>query len=306
MKVPKIIHQTWKTEKVPEELNFCVESWKKLNPDWQYILWTHKKMALFVKDNFPDIYKTYKNYGNDIFRADLFRLLVLIKMGGVYVDLDMECVKSLDTLFDKFMGNANLSVCKRPEIFAKMYKVPIYIQNYFIASTPENKILLKIVEDILNKGTEHDVKRVVHATGPLAFTESLNKMSIEKLIRNNDIKVLDDKIIGSLVNITWGKMYSSPTLRKMVLETIKMLLTRKFYPETCMVHYFHGTYGKQKPMLSLTREELMKKYEDLRGISKINTAKKNILSKIDRLVGLAGLFIKKINPGFYEFLKNKT
>ena len=73
MKTPKIIHQTWKTENIPKELEFCVESWKRLNPDWEYKLWTDNQMDIFVKQNFPKIYKTYTNYTHNIFRADLFR-----------------------------------------------------------------------------------------------------------------------------------------------------------------------------------------------------------------------------------------
>ena len=98
MNTVKIIHQTWKTNEIPKELFFCVDSWKKNNPDWEYKLWTDEEMDIFVKNEFPKLYEIYKSYKTDIFRADLFRLLVIYSKGGAYVDLDMECIKSLDYL----------------------------------------------------------------------------------------------------------------------------------------------------------------------------------------------------------------
>ena len=38
--LPKIIHQIWLGGQLPEKYRAWSESWKKFNPDWQYILWT--------------------------------------------------------------------------------------------------------------------------------------------------------------------------------------------------------------------------------------------------------------------------
>ena len=65
MSIPKIIHQTWKTKEIPKELIFCVESWKRLNPTWEYRLWTDEEMDSFVKKEFPEmsffVIETFKN-----------------------------------------------------------------------------------------------------------------------------------------------------------------------------------------------------------------------------------------------------
>ena len=52
--IPKIIHQTWKTDIPPSKWIPFIEKVKKLNPEWEYILWTDADNDEFVKTNFPD------------------------------------------------------------------------------------------------------------------------------------------------------------------------------------------------------------------------------------------------------------
>ena len=50
--IPKIIHQTWKNKQIPDEWNHAVESCKKINSHYKYILWTDETMKNFVKKEF--------------------------------------------------------------------------------------------------------------------------------------------------------------------------------------------------------------------------------------------------------------
>jgi mannosyltransferase OCH1-like enzyme len=302
-KIPKIIHQTWKTEEIPNELIFCVDSWKHKNPNWRHILWTHEMMDDFVKERFPEVYEFYSGYKFEIFRADLFRLLVLHDMGGVYVDLDMECIKNLDNLFDEHIKDSSLCFSKRPRMFAKMYNVPVYIQNFFIASSPRNKVLKQIIDDVVGRGVDHDVKKVVHITGPLGVTESLNKLSLNKLIKEGSLKILDEKIVGVLVNIAWNKMYFDRGSLKKVRETVHMLLTRKFPPQAHMIHYYHGTYHDNKPMLFLTKEDLLKLKKKLAPNSTYHRIKYKMLDKLDYAIGASGILIHKVSPQSYLYIR---
>ena len=45
-------------------------------------------MDSWVKVHYPDLIDVYRNYANSpIYKSDMFRYLVLNKMGGVYVDM---------------------------------------------------------------------------------------------------------------------------------------------------------------------------------------------------------------------------
>jgi len=109
--IPKIIHQTWKTETIPERWKDAVDSCKTLHKGYRYILWTHQTMRKFVQKFYPDFYPTYRAYPHDIQRCDAFRYLVLYKYGGIYLDLDLVCKKKLDDLL-----HYDLVLCRSPNI----------------------------------------------------------------------------------------------------------------------------------------------------------------------------------------------
>ena len=38
--IPKIIHYIWFSgEEFPDKIKICIDSWKRLMPDWDYKLW---------------------------------------------------------------------------------------------------------------------------------------------------------------------------------------------------------------------------------------------------------------------------
>lgn len=100
MTIPKIIHQLWKNEVIPDRYAKLVESWRRLHPDWEYRLWTDADLRHLVETSFPDFLKTYDGFSQPICRADAGRYLVLKKFGGLYADLDMEALKPLTPMLD--------------------------------------------------------------------------------------------------------------------------------------------------------------------------------------------------------------
>ena len=96
--IPKIIHQTWKNETIPDKWKESVGSVKAHHKSYKYMLWTDKAMKEFVKKEYPEFYKTYNDYPNPIQRCDAFRFLVLYKYGGIYIDMDIGCKKSVYSL----------------------------------------------------------------------------------------------------------------------------------------------------------------------------------------------------------------
>lgn len=93
--IPKKIHYCWLSdEEMPEKLKKCVESWKKYLPDYELIKWDLKRFplekSLWVKQAFE-----CKKYA---FAADYIRLYALSTEGGIYLDSDVEVLKSYNDL----------------------------------------------------------------------------------------------------------------------------------------------------------------------------------------------------------------
>lgn len=96
MKIPKIIHQTWKIENIPQKWLSFQQKVRQLHPDWEYRLWTDKDNMNFVEDNYPEFLNIFSSYPKNIMRADVIRYLIMNKIGGLYLDLDYEMIKPFD------------------------------------------------------------------------------------------------------------------------------------------------------------------------------------------------------------------
>ncbi|MGI9522088.1 MAG: glycosyltransferase family 32 protein [Hyphomicrobiaceae bacterium] len=97
--VPKIIHQTWKSEDLPDDYRMYRATVEHHHPHWEHWLWTDEDNRSLIADNYAWFLPTYDGYRHSIERADAARYFILLHHGGVYIDLDMECLKPADDLF---------------------------------------------------------------------------------------------------------------------------------------------------------------------------------------------------------------
>ncbi len=62
---------------------------------------THERMVGYVQDTFhdlhPELEEVYMETTDYMLRTDVIRFLLLLKEGGVYSDLDVTCLKPIDT-----------------------------------------------------------------------------------------------------------------------------------------------------------------------------------------------------------------
>jgi mannosyltransferase OCH1-like enzyme len=95
--IPKIIHYCWLSEdQIPEKLRQCMSSWKEKLHGYEFMLWNFDRfdisVSIWVKQAFE-----VKKYA---FAADFIRLYAVYRYGGIYLDTDIEVIKSFDDLLD--------------------------------------------------------------------------------------------------------------------------------------------------------------------------------------------------------------
>lgn len=92
--IPKIIHYVWlgNGEK-SDTIKKCFESWNRQLPDYQIMLWNESTYDL---DSAPLFVKEAYQAKKWAFAADYIRIWALNKFGGIYLDTDVEVLKSLD------------------------------------------------------------------------------------------------------------------------------------------------------------------------------------------------------------------
>ncbi len=101
--IPKIIHYAWFGPKdIPDDMVRLIDSWRRVLPDYEFKLWNETNFDVSATAFTREAYAT----GNYVFVADLVRPAVLYKYGGIYLDTDIELLKSFDPyLADKaFLG----------------------------------------------------------------------------------------------------------------------------------------------------------------------------------------------------------
>ena len=93
IKIPKIIHQIHLGDKPlsDQELKWQ-KTWRDYNPDWEFIFWNDERLK-----DIDIINKNALKYCKSIAsKVDIIRCEIIYKLGGLYVDTDFECLKSIN------------------------------------------------------------------------------------------------------------------------------------------------------------------------------------------------------------------
>ena len=96
--IPRVVHQIWKSPDVPDHWRAYHASWRRHLPEWEHRLWSDEARRALVVERYPDFLATYDAFPREIQRVDASKYLILHAHGGVYADLDCECLKPIAPL----------------------------------------------------------------------------------------------------------------------------------------------------------------------------------------------------------------
>lgn len=95
--IPKTIHYCWFGRgELSTKAKKCIQSWKKYCPDYEIIEWNEDNFDVHQNEYTKKVYAE-KKYA---FLSDYARLKIVYEQGGIYLDVDVELVKSLDDLLE--------------------------------------------------------------------------------------------------------------------------------------------------------------------------------------------------------------
>jgi mannosyltransferase OCH1-like enzyme len=101
MPIPKILFQTWKSKTdFPENFAYWAATFRSENPRYDYRLWDDDDNRAFIAQHYPWFLETYNAYPAEIYRADVVRYFFLYHHGGIYADMDTECLRPLDSMLN--------------------------------------------------------------------------------------------------------------------------------------------------------------------------------------------------------------
>ena len=137
--IPKTLHFIWLGSPFPtKRFQRYMDSWKKHHAGWDIILWDDARVRALRDANELKNHKAFDvatNYGE---KSDILRYELLFRHGGVYADVDFECIRSFDELLshpvDFFIGVSNTKTLE--------------LNNGLIGSVPGHPLLLELIEGI--------------------------------------------------------------------------------------------------------------------------------------------------------------
>jgi mannosyltransferase OCH1-like enzyme len=222
-RIPKIIHQIWLGGKVPEKYREWMQTWSSLE-GWDYCLWTDADVETLQLHN-RDLYDMSGNYGE---KSDILRLELLQKYGGIYVDVDYECIRAdfveeLNKQYDFYIGFEPIEHGKigRSNIF-KMC-------NALIASIPGHPLVKHLVTNLkANYLAYRPFSGALQTSGPSYIT----RIICEYLLYQPDC---------------YRNMYLPATFFYPLMENELVIEGRRDVPpESIGIHYWSGSWHPNK------------------------------------------------------------
>lgn len=176
--LPRVIHQTWKHRHVRWPLSHCMASFRKWNPGWECKLWTDEEAEALIGAELPDFLSTYRAFAPGILRADIFRIAVLYLRGGVYADLDMECLRPLDELLATAGGDDWEVILARDHPCHELlhYKGRPMWLNAMMLAKPNSVYFARLLGELDQMAADCRVKGdAVGLTGPGLLTNMIER-----------------------------------------------------------------------------------------------------------------------------------
>jgi mannosyltransferase OCH1-like enzyme len=131
MAISRTIHQIWiGPDPLPEDHRGWIETWRRHHPNWEHRLWTEEDLP-----DDPIRPEVLDRLRAPVERADILRLEILYRHGGIYVDTDVECLRPADVVL---AGHDFVGVCLKPG----------RMTNTFIASVPAHPLLARALQEV--------------------------------------------------------------------------------------------------------------------------------------------------------------
>ncbi|KAI7838788.1 hypothetical protein COHA_007403 [Chlorella ohadii] len=126
------------------------QSCRALHPGWQYIFWDWEAATKLVGTYYPEYFEMFQQLDSIIKRADAIRYFIMHAIGGLYLDLDIECFQPVD----RWLADYDV-VLQDPGP-----------TNGVVASVPGHPLWLKALALMKERWQENPGREVVELTGP--------------------------------------------------------------------------------------------------------------------------------------------
>lgn len=154
MNHPRIIHRIWLGPAAPSDRNRgFTDRWADLHPGWEIKVWDDDQAETIR----PLIYdRLYQHSPSVVHRADLLRIEIVLRLGGMYTDFDLEPVRNVEPLIGCSEGWTTPDADGMPG-------------NAFFGATADHQGLRAVLETIRGRADGEGWATPNMTTGPHAW-----------------------------------------------------------------------------------------------------------------------------------------
>ncbi len=190
MTIPATVWQTARSLDLPPPARPLTESWQRHNPRWRTVLCDDAGIDEFIASHFDrSLLDAFRAMPVPVMRADIWRYAVLHVNGGVYADLDAECMAPLD---DWLSPQADIVVGLENDV---------HFCQWTFATAPGSALTahaLDLVMERWHEGIDTSRKHFVHHhTGPGLWTDAVRRL----FGAEGDARTVYRECVGTCANV---------------------------------------------------------------------------------------------------------
>lgn len=195
--IPKVVHVTWKTKDILNSSCFIIENGlrqiQSLNLDWTINVYDDHEVDTYLKENLS--YNDYKLIENVhiVEKSDLWRLFKIYIEGGMYVDIDRLCNKSMSSIIDA----------------TTKWVLPTYrdfdFSHDIMISAPSNPVYQHTIDLYLERRRHGETN--VYFLGPQTYMHSITQSFFGKMINSDPGQKTFDWIRQEIGKFGFVKLY---------------------------------------------------------------------------------------------------
>lgn len=152
------------------------------------MLWTDDKSREFIANEYPWFLSTFESYVYPIQRADAIRYFVLYHYGGVYLDLDVGCLRPLDPLL------------VYPVVLPKT--IPVGVSNDLMFAAKGHPFMAQTIHNLIT--FDHDwflnYPTVMFSTGPMFLSMQYGMYTsahpVTDALPGGEVRILSKPLYG--------------------------------------------------------------------------------------------------------------
>lgn len=242
MSIPKIIHYCWFGNKpLPAKCRKMIATWEKYLPDYEIRRWDETTFDITASEYVRAAYQS----GKYAFVSDYARLYALKQYGGIYLDTDIEVIRSFDDLLKGFSAVFGFESGEK-------------VMTAFIAAEAEHPIINDFLSSYADKAFDPEALE----PNTVGLTDILTRRGLQT---DNRMQLLDGNVV--VFPLDYFQTYDFSKALLCVTE------------HTCTIHRCFGSWCSPKHRLVFSIKRTLGKCLSEENYSRLKRIKKKLMGE---------------------------